>query len=230
VNVYKLQDSNEPEGQWVKFDRAGRIHTVMHPDERAEFFARHSRFDVERSREYSPKGSKAKLADMTQLGNLSDPVLSARAKSVFEPHLEGLGRWIPLDFDEAPYWLFWLQDVRDVLDRGASKIDYCPSSGRVMGIDRVAFREDALSGLFMWRILEAPASLVCVSDAALDLVRRHQLTGFEFELLWSSKHGALPEGLKNWERPRFTGLETEPFDADAFWAKYSHRQQPAPSR
>ncbi len=224
MNVYDVSDDSEPEGQWVKLQGANGLRTFMSYAERAAFFAAHPRIAVERHCEASPKGSKAKLADMTRLDAFRLPVLSERAKAVFEPHLQGLGQWIPLDFDEAPYWLFWLTAVHDVLDAERSDVRYFRDGRRVMRIAKPVFRPAALETLFMWQVLQEPGSFTCVTDSALALVREHRLTGFCFELLWSSNHGPLPDGLKNWERPRLTGLEDKPFDFDGFWAEYGQRR------
>jgi hypothetical protein len=220
MNVYEVRNSLEPQGSWVFLQRAQGLSTFMNPNQHAAFFAEHTRLAVERHSDCRPKGSRAKLGDMTHLGSFSYPVLSKRARAAFEPHLQGLGQWIQLDFDEQPYWLFHLQAVEDVLDLERSRIRYF-SSGKVMEIERAAFRESALTGLFMWNLPQRPTHPICVTDTALDLVREHGLTGFEFELLWNSRLGALPQGLKDGEQPRFSGLETEPFDADAFWAKHA---------
>jgi hypothetical protein len=220
MNVYRIKNCNYPDDAWVYLQRSGGLSTFMSAKEHEAFFAQHQSLEVERHSEFSPVGSKAQPADMTRLGAFSYPVLSERAKAVFEPHLQGLGQWIPLDFDEQPYWLFYLQAVEDVLDLERSRIRYF-SSGKVMEIERAAFHESALTGLFMWNLPQRPTHPICVTDTALDLVREHGLTGFEFELLWNSRLGALPQGLKDGEQPRFSGLETEAFDADAFWAKHA---------
>ena len=101
---------------------------------------------------------------------------------------------------------------------------YFRDGRRVMRIAKPVFRPAALETLFMWQVLQEPGSFTCVTDSALALVREHRLTGFCFELLWSSNHGPLPDGLKNWERPRLTGLEDKPFDFDGFWAEYGQRR------
>lgn len=225
MNVYRLKNSNEPEHAWIKLERADGTSTLMPHKEQPAYFAANLRIAVARHSDSPRKGSRAKWGDMTRLGAFQYPVLSERAKAVFEPHLRGLGQWIPLDFDEKAYWLFWLQAVEDVLDVGGSKIAYF-SSGKVMAIDRSAFRLDALSGKFMWLVKEHPGE-VYVTDTAMALVREHGLTGFQFELRWNSEHGPLPLGLKNWEKPRFTGLEKEAFDADAFWAQHADKATPA---
>lgn len=222
MNVYHLHDQNEPEGQWVKFQTSNGLKTLMSSAGHASFFAANPRIAVERHEEYSPKGSKARLADMTRVGALPYPVFSERARAVFGPHLEGLGQWVPLDFDEAPYWLFWLTDTRDVLDVAASGIRYFSDGSGILEIEQPTFRAEAVEGLFMWKLPQRPGSLICVTDTALDLVREHRLTGFWFELLWSSEHGARPGNMKDWLKPRLTGLEAEPFDYDGFWA--AHRQ------
>jgi hypothetical protein len=230
MNVYHLKDSTEPEGQWVKLQAAQGLKTLIRHDEEAAFFAAHPRLAAERSVACSPQGSQAQLADLTRFATFNLPVFSARAKVIFEPHLDGLGQWVALDFDEAPYWLFFLTAARAGLDVEASDIWYVGEDRRISRIARPCFQASALQNPFMWTPQEGPGSLVCVGDAALDLVRQHRLTGFCFELLWSRQHGPLPLGLKAWEKPRFTGLETDPFDADAFWARHNQRAPAAGGR
>jgi hypothetical protein len=221
MNVYDLRKANEPEGKWVSLDVDNGLSTLMPFHDEAVFFAAHPRIKVVRHEDYP---TSARLPDITRLAAFHLPAFSERARAIFEPHLKGLGQWVSLDFDEAPYWLFWLTEVRDVLDPEHSKISYFPDGEKVMHIERVVFRPEVAQAPFMWHVLQQPSQYVCVTDSALELVRQHKLTGFSFELLWNSKHGALRYGLKNWERPRLTGLEDEPFDVDAFWAEYGNRK------
>ena len=67
------------------------------------------------------------------------PVFSERAKRLLERRLEGLGRWIELVYDEAPYWLFFITNVVDALDESKSEIAYFTNSTKVLGIDSYAF-------------------------------------------------------------------------------------------
>jgi hypothetical protein len=220
MNIYDLRKANEPENKWVSLQAKNGISVGVNFYQRAKFFEAHPRITVERHEDYP---ARAKLPDLTDISSFHLPVFSERAKAVFQPHLQGLGQWISLDFDEAPYWLFWLTEVQDVLDLGVSRIEHF-RSGKVMHISRAAFKPEAAQAPFMWHVPQQPSQFVCVTDSALELVREHKLTGFSFELLWNSKHGPLPYGLKNWERPRLTGLEKEPFDVDAFWAEYGNRK------
>jgi hypothetical protein len=220
MNVYDLRKSSEPEGKWVSLDPSNGLKTLIPFNQQPELFAANPRLPAKRHEDFP---ASAKLPDITRFAAFHLPVFSERAKAVFQPHLQGLGQWIPLDFDEAPYWLFWLTKVSDVLDLEQSVIRYFPD-GSVMNINRTAFKPEAIKGLFMWHVNPLPSKFVCVTDSALELVREHKLTGFSFELLWNSKHGPLPYGLKDWERPRLTGLEKEPFDVDAFWAEYGNRK------
>jgi hypothetical protein len=224
MNVYDLSKSGEPEGKWVSLQPRNGLKTLLRFDEEAAFFEANPRIAVERHEDFP---ARAKLPDITHLTAFHLPVFSEHAKAVFEPHLQRLGQWIPLDFDEMPYWLFWLTEVQDVLDLDVSRIEHF-RSGKVMRIARAAFKPEVAQAPFMWHVPQQPSQFVCVTDTALELVREHRLTGFCFELLWNSKHGALPNGLKNWERPRLNGLEDEPFDVDAFWAEYGNRK-PHPS-
>jgi hypothetical protein len=220
MNIYDLRKSNEPENKWVSLQGKKGLGVSVNFYQQAEFFKAHPRVAVERHEDYPVR---AKLPDLTDMSPFHLPVLNQRAKAVFEPHLQGLGQWIPLDFDEAPYWLFWLTEVRDLLDPKLSVVDHYPD-GKVRRIERAAFKPEVAQAPFMWHVPQQPSQFVCVTDSALELVREHKLTGFSFELLWNSKHGPLPYGLKNWERPRLTGLEKEPFDVDAFWAQYGNRK------
>jgi hypothetical protein len=216
MNVYRLKNSNEPERAWVKLQRADGQSTLMRHVEEPDYFAANPRIAVTRHSDSPRKGSKAKWGDITRLDAFDYPVFSERARAVFEPHLQGLGQWIPLDFEEKAYSMFWLQAVEDVLDVERSRISYFPD-GKVMSIDRSAFHTEALQGKFMWLVKTHPSD-VFVTDSAMALVREHGLTGFAFQLRWTSQHGPLPEGLKAWEKPWFTGLEETVFDTDAFWA------------
>jgi hypothetical protein len=221
MNVYDLRKADEPEGKWTSLQARNNLRTLMPFDQQAAFFSANPRPPAER---HDDSPSSAKLPDITRFAAFHLPVFSERAKTVFEPHLQGLGQWIPLDFDEAPYWLFWLTEVCDLLNPEHTVISYFPDGKKVMHIERAAFKPEVAQAPFMWHVPQQPSQFVCVTDSALELVREHKLTGFSFELLWTSKHGPLPYGLKDWERPRLTGLEKEPFDVDAFWAEYGNRK------
>jgi hypothetical protein len=180
----------------------------MFSHEHEAFFDAHPRIEIDRNTDSTPRGSKARFGDFSNLSHDSYPVLSSRAKQVFEPHLKDLGRWVELISDEATYWLFVITNVVDALDVPKSKIAYFPSTpGKVMGIDSYAFKPEAVQDQFLFTLPYQPRRDRLVTDRFVDVVRQHRLTAFQFELLWSSDKGPTPTGLKDWEKPRITGLE-----------------------
>jgi hypothetical protein len=207
MNVYDLQPDSSVEKQWVLFYTKNKLVAPRTFEECVPFFEAHPRIAIDRNTDSTPRGSKSKLADFSDLNYDRHPVFSERAKRIFEPPLQGLGRWIALDYDEAPYWLFFITNIVDALDEEKSEIARFKSSGRVMGIDSYAFKPEIVKDQFLFTLPQQPGSDRLVTDRFIDLVHEHKLTGFMFQRLWSSDKGPEPSGVKDWLKPRITGLE-----------------------
>jgi hypothetical protein len=207
MNVYDMKADGS--GQWVWFFTKDKLVIPLDSADEAAFFKTHKRIAVRRNTDTDGKGAKQKLADCANVSYSGHPVFSARCKQILAPFLEGLGEWIALDFEEAPYWLFWITHVVDALDEPKSTVlRFSDDPSRVMRIAQYAFKPDIVEKQFLFTLPQRPGSNRLVTDAFVDLVRKHQLTGFMFERLWSSETGATPSDLKDWEKPRITGLET----------------------
>jgi hypothetical protein len=207
VNVYDMNMDKE-EKKWVSFYTKHNLAMPLMSAEESAFFDAHPQIEIDRS-DYTPRGSRAKLADYSNVNHNVHPVFSQRAKDILSDRLHGLGRWIELVSDEAPYWLFYVTNVVDALDEPASKVAYFTDSPtRVLGIDQFIFRPDRIAGQFLFTLPQKIRSNRLVTDDFINVVREHRLTGFSFEFLWSSETGPRPLGLKDWEKPRLTGLES----------------------
>ena len=206
MNVYDLQPDSA-ERKWVRFFTANNLAMPSNPWEEEAFFDAHSRIPIDRNTDSTPRGSKAKLADYSNVNHNVHPVFSVRAKRLLEQHLEGAGRWIELVYDEAPYWLFFITNVVDALDESKSEIAYFTNSTKVLGIDSYAFITAKVQGQFLFTLPQRIRANRLVTDAFIDLVHEHRLTGFMFQRLWSSDSGPVSSDLKDWEKPRITGLE-----------------------
>jgi hypothetical protein len=207
MNVYDMKADGG--GKWVWFFTKDKLVIPLDSVDEAAFFETHKRIAVRRNTDNVEKGSKQALADCSNVSYSGHPVFSERSKQVFAPYLEGLGEWIALDFDEAPYWLFWITNVVDALDESNSTVlRFSDDPNRVMRIAQYAFKPDIVGKQFLFTLPQRPGSNRLVTDTVVDLVRKHQLTGFMFERLWSSETGSTPSNLKDWEKPRITGLET----------------------
>jgi hypothetical protein len=212
MKVYKLNmDSPEKGPKWVRFqDRKDMLLPLTYQQTGEYLKNAPIKFPVERLQESTPKKSNAKFGDFSNVGHRGYPIFSARAKGLFEPHLAGRGIWLELDTGEAPYWLFYCTNIADVLDEKASTLINFPSTGRHMAITSFAFKPDLVKDQFIFSVTQEPGKSTYVTDAFVKVVRDNQLTGFSFLRLWSSDTGPEPlEGVKEWLKPRMTGLEPE---------------------
>jgi hypothetical protein len=209
MNVYDLQPDGREERQWVLFYTKHKLAMPRLYKDCAAFFDAHPRIAVDRNTDSTPRGSSAKLADYSDLSHDRHPVFSDRAKQIFAPHLQGLGRWIELEYDEAPYWLFFVTHIVDALNEEKSEILRFSDGKRVMRIASYAFKPEAVANQFLFTLPQQPGGDRLVTDAFIDLVRQHRLTGFWFQRLWCSDTGPEPSGVKDWLKPRITGLEPQ---------------------
>jgi hypothetical protein len=122
------------------------------------------------------------------------------------PYIGPLGQWLPLECEEALYWLFNITNVVDALDVGKSKLLYF-DDGQVMRIAEFAFYSEQIKSQLLFKTPQCAGSNNLVTQDFVDLVYQHQLTGFDFKLLWSSEAGSVSSNLKDYERLRITGLE-----------------------
>jgi hypothetical protein len=207
MKIYDLQPEGRENSKWVLFHTQNQISMPDNFNECTAFFDKHRVIPIDRNADFTPRTSKAKFADYSNLSHDVHPVFSERAKRVLEPHLAGLGRWIQLDSDEAPYWLFFITNVVDALDEAKSDVRRFADGKRVMRIASYAFKPEVIRDQFLFTLPQQPGSDRLVTDRFIDLVHEHGLTGFWFQRLWSSERGPEPSGVKDWLKPRFTGLE-----------------------
>jgi hypothetical protein len=223
MNVYDMKQDRRDEVDWICFYTKNKLAMPPTFDECVPFFEAHPRIAIDRNTDFTPRGSKAKFSDYSNVNHNVHPVFSQRAKRILEPHLQGLGRWIELESDEAPYWLFFVTHIVDALDMEKSELLYFGDGKRVMRIARYAFKADLIKDQFLFTLPQAPGKERLVTDRFIDLVAEHQLTGFWFQRLWSQTRGPEPAVMENRLRPRYTGLEPrsmrESGEAPQWWKK-----------
>jgi hypothetical protein len=196
--------ANRADGTWAVFGFKNSLIVPLGWSNHEAFFDAHPHIAIERDLEYRSK--KAKLPDYTDF--MGQSIFSERARTVFAPRLEGLGRWVKLDFEEARYSLFLLTNVVDALDETESSVLRFTDNEKVMRISKYAFRRPALDGQFLFTLPQQVRSDRLVTEQFVDLVYKHQLTGFSFLPLWSEETGSEQlEGVPDYNKPYFTGLE-----------------------
>lgn len=183
MNVY---DMNAESGRkWVWFFTLDGVALPESKDSRA-FFEAQPRVRIDRNTEATPRDSQALFGDYSNVGYTSYPCWSARAKQVLGSHVDRLGQWLALECDEAPYWLFNVTNVVDALDEKRSELAHF-SSGRIMAIDRFVFRPERLRGQLVFDVPQCTGSYKLVTQDFVDLVRKHDLTGFNFKPVWTEE-------------------------------------------
>ena len=206
MNVYDLwMDSSD---QWAIFLTLDSVALPKYTDSR-EFFRAQPRVRIDRSPESKLRGPKAKLSDYSNVGYMPYPCFGARAKELLGPHIDGLGQWLPLECVEAPYWLFNITNLIDALDEPQSELVRFTDGG-IMRIAQFVFHPKQLVDQLIFKIPQRAGMYNLVTQDFVDLVHKHGLTGFSFDLLWSEENGPVSSKLKDWERPRITGLEPRP--------------------
>ena len=204
MKIYELKPSSDD--KWIWFFTIDGPTTPIYFGDTQSFFESQPRIRIDRNTEKSPRGSRAVLADFSCLDSGSELCFSARARTVLGPHVDRLGQWLALECNEATYWLFNVTNIIDALDEQKSEIARF-SDGRIMDIDSFVFRPEKVTGHLLFQVRNTPATPNLVTQDFVDLVHEHGLTGFSFRLVWSEEGGAVSSKLKDWERPRITGLE-----------------------
>jgi hypothetical protein len=132
----------------------------------------------------SETGATLQRADVPWfMGNL---VLRDKAIEAASPILAPLGELLPLECATAKLVCFNATQVLDALDEDRSEIVRFPSSGRIMAIERYAFRADAIPERAAFRIPQQQTGDVYFTEPVVEDLRSLGLTGLDFKLVWDS--------------------------------------------
>lgn len=184
MKIYDMDP--ESDRKWVWFFAKNNLAFPQHTWEEESFFKEHPTIAIDRNTESTPRGSSAKLADYSDLNYSVHPIFSDRAKQILGPHIDGLGRWIELECDEAPYWLFWITNVVDALDEEKSELKRF-ADGRVLRVVRMSLRPEKVEDQWLFTLPQRRGSNRLVTQRFVDLVQRHGLTGFVFKPMWNDE-------------------------------------------
>ena len=126
--------------------------------------------------------SQGKLGDFPSLyGNI--PVFSEHAWATLEAMLRGSVEALPIVLPvDSRYLAIHVLDVMDALDKGKSELTYF-SSGKVMGVDKYAFKTNKLHNKHIFAIPETDGAEVYLSDDFKKAVEQNGLRGIRFKKL-----------------------------------------------
>jgi hypothetical protein len=117
------------------------------------------------------------------------PVFSPQAVAALRDVLDMHGEVLPLaceDCDGRGYVAFNVTTVIDALDVPRSAVKFFRDGARVMHVTRYDFIPERLAGVAIFKLPQFVKGRVYVTDAFVQLVQDHGLTGFKFTPLWST--------------------------------------------
>lgn len=143
--------------------------------------------------------------DCLTMNTGADGVLvSAFAKDVLSPVLKDGGEFWPVRVFGFPYW--WLNCIAlvEALDREKTDADWSVVEGSwgsfswITTTRRLAFQPSMLGKApILFRIPEYPQGVLFARNELQTVVEAHGLTGFKFDLVWSTSEGGVvdPAGV-----------------------------------
>lgn len=131
----------------------------------------------------SDVGGPLPASDHSNLGGVV-PVVSRRAKDRLEAVLAPHGEFLPLLTTVGEYYAFNVTTVLNALDEDASELLRF-ASGRIMDIVTYRFNPGSLEGAIIFRLAQMARRYVYVTDRFVGLADEHNLTGIDFEHIWS---------------------------------------------
>jgi hypothetical protein len=111
-------------------------------------------------------------------------VLREPALAALRPVLADYGELLPLACPDAPLWVFNALRFADALDEAGSELVRF-GGGRVMAIERHAFRSELVEGIEVFRLPQLPLGWIYFGEKFVRLVRESGLRGTEFPSVWA---------------------------------------------
>jgi len=111
--------------------------------------------------------------------------LSAKAKDALEPLLANHGELLPIEAEDGePYWIFNVTNLVNALDSEKSEVLRSKDTGRVLMINKHAFKPDQVEDQVVFKLSDAPLGPLFVTETFVRGVRDSGLLGLEFTPVW----------------------------------------------
>lgn len=118
---------------------------------------------------------------------------SKKAVDLLMPIMGSQVEVLPLSFKTKQYFLVNVINILDCIDYDASEFERYEPNGRIMFFHKYSFREDKLLKSNIFKTTDEPEGIPFVTDAFVDFVKKSDLTGFKFELVWDSDGIEMPD-------------------------------------
>ena len=113
----------------------------------------------------------------------TEPALNFHTVEALSDLLRENGQILPLLSEDGDYCVYNVTTLLDALDEDRSVVKRF-SSGRVMGVQRFAFRPQIIGAHPIFKIPQLPRAHTFITDAFLSRVQSARLTGLAPKRLW----------------------------------------------
>ena len=127
-------------------------------------------------------------SDVLLLG--TEPAFTARAVEALQDVLYLYGQILPLRSRDGEFYLWNVTNVVDALDEERSRLTRFASSGRVMSVERWAFRPAALGAGAAFKVPQFRRAYTFITEAFANRAGAAGLLGFAPEEAWRTDVGA----------------------------------------
>ena len=110
-------------------------------------------------------------------------LISEEATRVIGPQALRLFHLLPVTVDGFPFAIPWPRESLDCFDRENSEFEVFPNSGRIMIMNKVAFKTDRIDDPLLFTIPEYRGGLYGTGSVK-DAIVRAKLRGFRFETVF----------------------------------------------
>ncbi len=115
------------------------------------------------------------------------PVFSKKALEILRPLIQNSIEELALQFQEAEYYGINVTAVLNVIDYSKSKYIMYSDGKRIMAFQKYAFKScTELLNNNIFKIVDEPTRRAFVSDEFKQTVKKNNLSGFKFKLVWDS--------------------------------------------
>lgn len=118
---------------------------------------------------------------------VSAVVVNERCFNIIKPYIQGAVQVLNAKRETQQLFALNVTEIRDCLDREKSKLKLFSSSGRIMRIEKYAFRREMLRNAFIFKIPEEVHTHPYVTDDFKNLIEQNGIKGFKFVLVWQDE-------------------------------------------
>ena len=119
--------------------------------------------------------------------DISAVVVNERCFNIIKPYIQDAVQVLSAKSKKQKLFALNVTAVRDCLDYDNSKLKHFSSSGRIMRIEKYAFRRKILSNAFIFKIPEEVHTHPYVTDDFKNLIEQNGIKGFKFVLVWQDE-------------------------------------------